>query len=144
LAGLAKQLGRDRTSEEKLERALLKIAERLLAGEIAARRRKYDEAIRLLKDAALLEDRLPYAEPPFWPVPVRHYLGAVLLTADRPHDAEEVYRTDLAKHPDNGWALFGLMQSLRAQGKHSEAEAAEQQFKTAWTYADVTLTASRF
>lgn len=144
LAGLAKQLGRDRTSEEKLERALLKIAERLLAGEIAARRLKYDDAIRLLKDAALLEDRLPYAEPPFWPIPVRQFLGAVLLKDDRPRDAEEVYRTDLAKHPDNGWALFGLMQSLRAQGKHSEAESAEQRFKTAWTYADVTLTASRF
>jgi tetratricopeptide (TPR) repeat protein len=144
LAGLAKRLGRDRTSEEKIERALLKIAERVLAGEIALRHRKYDDAISLLRDAALLEDRLPYAEPSFWPVPVRHYLGAALLAADRPSDAEEVYRTDLAKHPDNGWALFGLMQSLRAQGKHTEAEAAEQQFQTAWTHADVTLTASRF
>jgi predicted Zn-dependent protease len=115
-----------------------------LAGEIAAQRRKYDDAIKLLKDAVLLEDGLPYAEPPFWPIPVRHYLGATLLTAGRPHDAEEVYRTDLAKHPDNGWASYGLMQSLRAQGKHSEAEAAERQFQAAWTHADVALTASRF
>jgi tetratricopeptide (TPR) repeat protein len=144
LVGLTKRLGRDRTPVEKTERTLMKIAERLLAGEIAAQRRKYDDAIKLLKDAVLLEDGLPYAEPPFWPIPVRHYLGATLLTAGRPHDAEEVYRTDLAKHPDNGWASYGLMQSLRAQGKHSEAEAAERQFQAAWTHADVALTASRF
>lgn len=144
LVGLTKRLGRDRTPEEKTERALLKIAERLLAGEIAARRGKHDDAIKLLKDAVLLEDGLPYAEPPFWPIPIRHYLGATLLTAKRASDAEEVYRTDLAKHPDNGWACYGLMQSLQAQGKQAEAESVEQRFKSAWTHADVTLAGSRF
>jgi tetratricopeptide (TPR) repeat protein len=144
LLGLTKHLGRDRTPEEKTERVLLKIAERLLAGEIAARRGKYDDAIKLLKDAVLLEDGLPYAEPPFWPIPIRHYLGATLLTAKRASDAEEVYRTDLAKHPDNGWACYGLMQSLQAQGKQAEAESVEQRFNTAWTHADVTLMGSRF
>jgi tetratricopeptide (TPR) repeat protein len=144
LTGLAKRLGRDRTSEEKTERALLKIAERLLAGEIAARRQKYDDAIKLLKDAVKLEDALPYTEPPFWPIPIRHYLGAALLMAGQSGEAEVVYRADLAKHPDNGWAFFGLTQSLRAQQKSSEAEIVEQQFKTAWTYADVALAASRF
>jgi len=144
LASLAKRLGRDRTSEEKTERALLKIAERLLAGEIAARRQKYDDAIKLFKDAVKLEDALPYTEPPFWPIPVRHYLGATLLMAGQPVDAEAMYRADLAKNPNNGWAFFGLTQSLRAQQKGGEAETVEQQFITAWTYADVTLTASRF
>ncbi|HEX5647436.1 MAG TPA: hypothetical protein VFX56_10730 [Nitrospira sp.] len=144
LAGLAKRLGRDRTPEEKTERALLKIAERLLAGEIAARHRKYDEAITCFKDAVKLEDGLPYMEPPFWPVPVRHYLGDILLVAGRPADAEAIYRADLAKNADNGWALFGLMQSLRDQGKGSEADTIEQQFKAAWTNAEVTLMASRF
>jgi tetratricopeptide (TPR) repeat protein len=144
LLGMTKRLGRDRTPEEKTERVLLKIAERLLAGEIAARRGKYDDAIKLLKDAVQLEDGLPYAEPPFWPVPIRHYLGATLLTAKRASDAEAVYRTDLTKHPDNGWACYGLMLSLQAQGKQAEAESVEQRFKTAWTHADVTLTASRF
>lgn len=144
LAGLAKRLGRDRTPEEKTERVLLKIAERLLAGEIAARYRKYDEAITCFKEAVRLEDGLPYMEPPFWPIPVRHYLGDILLVAGRPADAEIVYQADLAKNADNGWALFGLMQSLRDQEKGSEADAVEQRFKAAWTYAEVTLTASRF
>lgn len=144
LAGLARRIGRDRTTEDKVERSLLKIAERLLAGDIAARRRQYGDAIAIFKDAVKLEDALPYTEPPYWPIPVRHYLGAVLLMAGRPAEAEAVYRADLGKHPNNGWGLFGLAQSLRAQQKDGEAETVERAFKAAWTYADVTLAASRF
>lgn len=144
LAGLTKRLGRDRTPEEHTQRTLLKIAERLLAGEIASRRKQYDDAIKLTTEAVKLEDGLPYAEPPFWPIPVRHYLGALLLTAGRPADAEKVYRTDLSKNPQNGWAYFGLLQSLRAQRKHSAVKTVETQFKEAWAHADVVLTASRF
>lgn len=144
LAGLAKRLGRDRTREEKTERTLLKIAERLLAGELATHRRQYDEAIKSLTDAVKLEEELPYTEPPFWPIPIRHYLGAVLLKAGLPGKAEAVYRADLTKNPRNGWAQFGLMQSLRAQRKGREADAAEEQWKQVWEHADVTLTASRF
>lgn len=144
LASLAKRFGRDRTREEKTERTLLKIAERLLAGELATHRRQYDEAIKSLTDAVKLEEGLPYTEPPFWPIPIRHYLGAVLLKAGQPGKAEAVYRADLAKNPRNGWAQFGLMQSLRAQRKGREADAAEEQWKQVWEHADVTLTASRF
>jgi tetratricopeptide (TPR) repeat protein len=144
LAGLSKRLGRDRTREEKTERTLLKIAERLLAGELAMYRRQYDEAIKSLTDAVKLEEELSYTEPPFWPIPIRHYLGAVLLKAGQSGKAEAVYRADLAKNPRNGWAQFGLMQSLRAQRKGREADAAQEQWKQAWEHADVTLTASRF
>ena len=144
LSGLAKRLGRDRTSREKIERTVLKISESLLTGEIALRHGKNDEAIRILKDAVVLEEGLPYSEPPLWPIPIRHYLGAALLVAGRQGEAEAVYRTDLARNPNNGWALFGLMQSLRAQGKTDEAEEAERQFKAVWSFADVTLLSSRF
>jgi tetratricopeptide (TPR) repeat protein len=144
LASLAKRLGRDRTQEEKTERALLKIAERLLAGELAMHRQQYEEAIKSLTDAVKLEEELPYIEPPFWPIPIRHYLGEVLLKAGQPGKAEAVYRADLAKNPRNGWAQFGLMQSLRAQRKSREADTVEEQWKQAWAHADVTLTASRF
>ena len=144
LMGLTKRLGRDRTSEEHTQRTLLKIAERLLAGEIASRRKQYDEAITLMTEAVKLEDGLSYTEPPFWPIPVRHYLGALLLTAGKPADAEKVYRIDLAKNPQNGWAYFGLLQSLRAQRKNSMVKTVEAQFKEAWAHAEVVLTASRF
>jgi tetratricopeptide (TPR) repeat protein len=144
LAVLAKRLGRTRTQEQKTERALLKIAERLLAAEIAVHRRKYADAINMFHEAIKMEDALPYTEPPFWPLPVRHYLGSALLIDGQPAEAEAVYRMDLIKNPGNGWALFGLAQSLRAQDKGREAEMVEQQFKTAWAYADVILAASRF
>jgi len=143
LAGLTKQIRRDRTKEEKTERALLKIAERILAGELAARRQHYDDAIRLFEEAIKMEEALPFAEPPLWPLSVRHHLGAVLLLADRPSEAEAVYHADLLSHPDNGWALIGLIQSLRAQQKDDQAAEAEDRFKKAWAHADVIPAASR-
>ena len=143
LAGLTKQIHRDRTTEEKTERALLKIAERVLAGELAARRQRYDDAIRLLEDAIKMEEALPYSEPPLWPLSVRHHLGTVLLLAGRPSEAEAVYHADLLRHPDNGWALIGLIQSLRAQQKDDQAAEAEDRFKKAWAHADFVPAASR-
>jgi TolA-binding protein len=68
----------------------------------------------------------------------------VLLQADRPVEAESVYWDDLRRHPKNGWSLFGLAQSLRAQKKMDEAKHIEADFKKAWADADVQLTASRF
>lgn len=144
LANLAKQFRRPRGAEDKTERTLLQIAERVLAGDIAMRRHKPEEAIKILREGAALEDGLPYTEPPYWPIPVRHFLGAALLAAGQPVEAEQVYREDLRRHPENGWSLWGLTQSLRAQHKGSDAEAVEQRFKSAWAHADVTLTASRF
>jgi len=143
LAGLTKQIRRDHTTEEKTERALLKIAERVLAGELAARRQRYDDAIRLFEEAIKMEEALPFSEPPLWPLSVRHHLGAVLLLADRPSEAEAVYHADLLRHPDNGWALIGLIQSLRAQQKDDRASEAEDRFKKAWAHADVIPAASR-
>lgn len=144
LAAFVKRPGRDQTPEHKTQRSLLKIAERLLAGEIASRKQLYPEAIKLLQDAVKLEDGLPSAEPAYWPLPIRHYLGATLMIAGRAAEAEAVYRADLLRNRHNGWALFGLAQSLRAQQQVGEAEAVEEQFKAAWAHADVTLAASRF
>jgi len=143
LAGLTKQIRRNRTTEEKNEQALLKIAERVLAGELAARRRHYDDAVRLLEEAIKMEEALPFSEPPLWPLPVRHHLGAVFLLADRPSEAETVYQADLLRHPDNGWALTGLIQSLRAQQKDDQATEAEDRLKKAWAHADFIPAASR-
>jgi tetratricopeptide (TPR) repeat protein len=143
LAGLTKQIRRDRTTEEKTERALLKIAERVLTGELAAHRQRYDDAIRLFEEAIKMEEALPFSEPPLWPLSVRHHLGAVLLLAGRPSAAEAVYHADLLHHPDNGWALTGLIQSLRAQQKDDQAAEAEDRFKKAWAHADFIPAASR-
>jgi tetratricopeptide (TPR) repeat protein len=124
-------------------KAILDIAAEVLAGEIAGKRGEYDIAVARLHRAILLEDNLIYNEPPDWHVPVRQSLGAVLLDAGRPAEAEAIYWQDLEQNRENGWALFGLMQSLRAQGDVEKAAVIEERFKAAWKRADVQLTASR-
>ncbi len=122
---------------------LLGIAARVMAGELAAKAGQTDEAIRHLEEAVAGQDRLRYSEPPPWYYPVRQSLGAVLLDAGRPVEAETVYREDLLRNPDNGWSLYGLAQSLHNQEKTAEAKQVKRAFQRAWAQADVTLRASR-
>ncbi len=144
LSTLTKQFRRSKGQQDKLERDLLRIAERLLAGQIAAQRQRYDEATKVLREALHIDDALQGAEPPHWPLPVRHYLGPVLLLAGHAPEAEAEYRADLKWNPENGWGLFGLFQALKAQRKDSEAAEISGRFEQAWAHADVTLASSRF
>lgn len=123
---------------------ILKVATEVLTGEIAAAEGKNYRAIAHLRQAAELEDALNYDEPADWATPARQYLGAELLKAGRYQAAEKAYRKDLAIYPDNGWSLYGLAQSLQAQGKDREADKVRQQFEAAWQHADVQLTSSKF
>jgi tetratricopeptide (TPR) repeat protein len=125
-------------------RAILSIAQEVLTGEIAAAKKDYDEAIPHLERAVRLEDALVYTEPSEFHYPPRHALGAVLLEANRPAEAETVYWEDLRRNRENGWALFGLLQALKAQNKNDDAALVEARFKKAWSRADVELKASRF
>jgi len=123
--------------------SLLTIAGEVVAGELATAQGDLDSGIQHLETGVMLESELTYDEPPTWHSPVRLNLGAVLLQANRAAEAERVYREDLQIFPENGWALIGLQQSLEAQGKDREAEAAAQRFTKAWQNADLVLTASR-
>ncbi|MEO8075695.1 MAG: hypothetical protein ABI818_05150 [Acidobacteriota bacterium] len=105
---------------------------------------KLDEAASQFRAAIAKEDTLAYDEPADWFIPVRQQLGALLLKMRKNVEAAAVYRADLVRHPDNGWSLFGLAQSQKAQKKDGEAAALERQFADAWKHADVTLTASVF
>ena len=121
----------------------LEIASRMAQGELAMRRGDHAGAVRLLEEAVALEDAMPYNEPPVWHHPARQVLGALLLEANRPADAERIYREDLARVRENGWSLFGLARSLDLQGRAAEAEEARRRFARAWTRADITLASSR-
>ncbi|MEM9344785.1 MAG: hypothetical protein AAGA87_17230 [Pseudomonadota bacterium] len=103
----------------------LAVAEEMLEGEILYRKADYEGAFRHLRAAVELEDALPYDEPWGWMQPVRHALGALLLEQGEVAEAEAVYRADLGLggqlpraqvHPDNVWALRGLMGCLSARG----------------------------
>lgn len=123
---------------------LLSIGALVLEADMASRKGEYDRAVGLLDKAVRLEDGLNYIEPPDWGFPVRHLLGAVLLEAGRPKEAETVYWEDLRRNPENGWALFGLSQALLKQNKNEQAMVIQQRFRRAWPEADVELIATRF
>jgi tetratricopeptide (TPR) repeat protein len=123
---------------------LLGIARGSLAAEIEAGAGRFDQAVRILREAVPLEDDLRYDEPEPWLVPVRQVLGAVLLDAGRPAEAEAAFREELVRHPDNGWSLWGLEQALRGQGRAAEADDVRRRFEQAWVRADVWLRSPRF
>ena len=121
---------------------LLQIAEALASGEIALAGNDPESAVSHFTSAVAVQDKLPYTEPPFWYYPSRLSLGKALLASNLAAQAEQVYQRNLERYPRNGWALYGLMLALSAQGKETSAVAAR--FDTVWANADVTLTASRF
>ena len=132
---------------------LLAIAEQMLAGEIAYRRGEHDTAFGHLRAAIALEDDLPYDEPWGWMQPVRHALGALLLEQDRVAEAEAVYREDLGLggrlpraqiHPDNLWALRGLLDCLQRRGETAEAALIRQRVAFAAARADLPVDVSCF
>ena len=113
--------------------AVLSLATHMLEGEILVAEGNVDAGVAELQTAVKEEDALKYDEPPAWMIPVRHSLGAVLMKAGRFAEAEQVYRDDLARLPDNGWSLFGLAESLRRQKKNEEEAAALQsKFQKTW------------
>jgi tetratricopeptide (TPR) repeat protein len=132
---------------------LLAIAEEMLTGEIAYRRGEHDAAFARLRAAIALEDALPYDEPWGWMQPVRHALGALLLEQGRAAEAEVVYREDLGLggtlpraqiHPDNLWALRGLLDCLDRRGETAEAALIRQRVEFATARADVPVSVSCF
>lgn len=123
---------------------MLRLAATALEADLAARYESPAAAIPLLEEAIHLQDNLAYTEPPPWYIPMRQVLGAVQLDAGQADHAEASFREDLEKWPENGWSLFGLLQSLRAQGKTDDAERVQRRFLKAWSRADIVLTAARF
>lgn len=122
---------------------VLNLASDVVKARIASSEKKTDEALTLLRQAVAKEDKLAYNEPADWVFPVRHLLGAQLLAAGQAKEAEAVYREDLKRHPNNGWSLYGLAASLRAQKKPG-AEKVDREFRKAWEKSDIQLTASAF
>ena len=133
-----------RTISDQPFKNVVDIATYALAGEIDARiENDLKGAEQNFRAAMRIEDSMSYMEPPDWHYPIRHSLGAILLRANKPAEAEKVYREDLQRFPENGWSLAGLAASLRAQDRTAEADQVEQRLRTAWARADVKPVASR-
>jgi tetratricopeptide (TPR) repeat protein len=118
---------------------MLAVSAYWLAGKVAGAKGDLRAMIEQVEKAVAAEDAIPYMEPSYWPIPVRPALGAALLQAGDAAKAEQVFREDLKRWARNGWSLFGLEQSLLAQGKNQAADLVRCQFETAWKRADTKL-----
>ncbi|GAB5413543.1 MAG: hypothetical protein Cons2KO_11460 [Congregibacter sp.] len=121
---------------------LTQLLAQLLTGELHRVQGDLPSAIAAYRKAVDLYDTLDYDEPGPLPFAPRHWLGAALLETGASLEAELVYRTELDKHPHNGWSLFGLRQALAAQGKSDKT--VDLDFAASWARADIKLEASRF
>jgi tetratricopeptide (TPR) repeat protein len=139
---MKKSVAKEATFGNNRAADILLVATHLMNGEILLAEGKIDKALATLREAVRAEDQLRYDEPPDWIQPTRHTLGAALLTAGKPAEAARVYRADLVKHPNNGWALYGLATALEKMGKTAEARRYREKFQVAWQGADVSITSS--
>ncbi|MEO5756773.1 MAG: hypothetical protein ABIQ51_07940 [Mesorhizobium sp.] len=131
--------------------ASLAVGAALLDGELAYHKGQHDEAYTHLGHAVELDDNLSYTEPWAWMHPPRHALAALLLDQGHAKEAEQVYRDDLglsgkvqrcAQHPNNVWALHGLVECLKLRGETEELPALETALATALAKADVPISSS--
>lgn len=119
--------------------AVFALAEGVLDARIAMAKGDKRSSIVLLKKTVELEDSLNYDEPEDWYIPVRESLGGALILNGEYAEAEKVFRAELQKHLRSGRALFGLRESLKAQGKTLAAELTGREFEAAWKNADTVL-----
>jgi tetratricopeptide (TPR) repeat protein len=142
-------LARDAVPETRLlfnnpVNEILGVATEVLAGEIEYRKGNFDLAFDHLRNAVALDERLNYDEPWGWMEPARHPLGALLTEQGRYEEAIAVYEANLARYPENGWALHGLTEGLQRLGREEEAAAAQARFDAAWADSDTIIPGSCF
>lgn len=134
LVRLREKLPADMTAGLNPATYVADLAAKILEARLA-QARKLPTTAALWAEAVKIEDGLAYSEPADWFYPVRHFQGAYLLASDKAKEAEAVYREDLQRHPNNGWAFYGLMQALKAQKKNFAT--VEQEYRKAWQRADI-------
>lgn len=120
------------------------VAESILAGTIALKEKRQEEAIDLFRLAVDTEERMVYNEPRDWVLNPKHYLGNAYIKAGKYEEAKKVLQKDLQNNQENGWALFGIWQALTAQKKTKEANAMLKRFHKAFDKSDIKLYAPVF
>jgi len=146
-----KRIPEDRKFFNNTAHSILAVAEKMLDGELEYHNGNHELAFKHLRDSVYRDDNLEYTEPWAWMHPPRHALAALLVEQGQHEEAEEVYRTDLglngklqrcAQHPDNVWALHGLVECLRAKGDTENLPSFELKLAHALTKTDVPVTSS--
>ena len=123
-------------------KSLMKIASLLASGSIDMYSSKYSEAITSFEEAVIIQDTLPYTEPPFWYYPTRQTLGHALLMNNSFEEAALVFEKDLKDYPRNGWSYFGLHLAQNKLNNQEESIEALNKFKEIWGRADISINSS--
>jgi len=112
---------------------ILNVESLMIKGEIEYFDGRHEEGFHLLRKAVYQQDNLHYDEP--WGVmqPIRHALGGLLLKQGFFEEAEDTFRSDLVRHPNNPWALVGLIECLKQKLKtlkqEHERRSIEQEYE---------------
>jgi tetratricopeptide (TPR) repeat protein len=131
--------------------SILAVGEMMLEGEVEYHKGNFERAFAHLRESVRRDDNLEYIEPWAWMHPPRHALAALLMEQGHCSEAEEIYRDDLgltrriqrcARHPDNVWALHGLVECLQRRGEREELPTMQEKLARALTFADVSITSS--
>ena len=131
----------------------LKIAAKMIHGEIEYRKGNTKEAFAILREGIKLEDALPYCDPPAWLQPVRHAFCALNMEQGNFEVAAQEYRIELGLEgdlgrrrirPNNVWSLHGLYECLAKLGLEKEARDISLQRDIALASADINIEASCF
>ena len=132
---------------------ILPVAQAMLDGEIEYRRGNYEVSFQKLREAIILEDKIPFAEPWGWMLPARHAYAALSLEQGHVEQATQAYAEDLGlvvtpgrshQHPNNVWALHGYHECLKQLNRNAEANIIKRQLAIALAESDVEITSSCF
>jgi tetratricopeptide (TPR) repeat protein len=141
LAAAEASIPADQMFVQNKAKTIASIADGVLSARIAESEKRFEDAESSLTRAVDTQDHLKYIEPPEWFYPVRENLGGLYLRANKPEEAEKVFRADLEVNPRNGRSLIGLVESLKMQKKTKEAELVQSQLDAAWKKADTKVSA---
>jgi hypothetical protein len=98
---------------------------------------KVTDAVTSLRQAAALEDAMPFEfGPPVTVKPPHELLGEVLLQAGRPREAEVEFTRALRLAPKRTRSLIGLARGAAAAGDQSTAARASADLQSIWHAAD--------
>lgn len=127
----------DKNATDQSPRTRAQILELQLGALIQIAEGEKTTSIDRLREAAALEDKMPFEfGPPFIDKPSHEVLGEALLALGRAREARAAFEAALSRTPGRTTALLGLMRAATAGGDQAKAAEARGQLRAIWSRAD--------
>jgi hypothetical protein len=127
----------DENAVDQSSRVRAEILELQLSGLIQIAQGDKTTSLDRLREAAALEDKMPFEfGPPFIDKPSHEVLGEALLGLGRAKEARAAFAAALSRTPGRTTALLGLMRAAGAMGDQAKAADVRGQLRTIWRAAD--------